>query len=362
MTHPRMALLLLTACVPEDTATPATDHVAPGPYAVGHTRRLLDDPARDRALTVEIWYPARTPSPAVPVPEAFFPEGPDRDAWADLVSAAPPGCVTREAPAAGGPPLTGTWPGVLFSHCHACVRFSSFSLAGHLASHGWLVVAPDHAGNTLPDALAGAALPLDDATLQLRLGDQVAVLDAALSGGLLPDGVQLDPARVAAAGHSFGSVTTGLFVQEDGRPAAALALAAPMENPLLSGVRTASLGVPTAFVLAEEDGSIGAPGNALLEADHARAAPPSWLLRLPDAGHWSVTDLAGLTPDVMAGCGSAPRQLDPRQTVTFPPASGFLGTTRAFAAAFLAATLGDDPSAIERLDLGAALSTRRVDP
>lgn len=62
-------------------------------------------------------------------------------------------------------------------------------------------------------------------------------------------------------GHSFGGVTAGMVLTEDTRPRAGLALAVPMENPLLPGVVVADLQVPLLFVRAIEDNSITEIGN-----------------------------------------------------------------------------------------------------
>ena len=46
------------------------------------------------------------------------------------------------------PALGGPWPIILFSHGNQGIKEQSFFLTEHLASHGYLVVAPDHQYNT----------------------------------------------------------------------------------------------------------------------------------------------------------------------------------------------------------------------
>ena len=77
--------------------------------------------------TIDVWYPARGEAAGSyePLPEV-------------------------DAPAPGlAEPLDGRYPLVVFSHGSGGVRFQSYFLAEWLASHGYLVAAPDHAGDTV---------------------------------------------------------------------------------------------------------------------------------------------------------------------------------------------------------------------
>src|SRR5262249_55406045 len=51
------------------------------------------------------------------------------------------------------------FPLVLFSHGNGGIRIQSFFFAAHMASHGYVVVSPDHRGNTFVDSLLGIADP-----------------------------------------------------------------------------------------------------------------------------------------------------------------------------------------------------------
>jgi predicted dienelactone hydrolase len=168
----------------------------------------------------------------------------DRARYAALLAETPEGCPTRTLHAArDAAPAEGPFPLLVFSHCFACTRFSSASLAEHLDSHGFAVAAPDHAGNTLFDDLDEKVTPLDTTTLEQRASDVVALLDALLDPNGLATPAALrgrfDATRVGAYGHSFGSVTTGLVTQRDPRVKASAGIAAPMENVLLPGVKIA---------------------------------------------------------------------------------------------------------------------------
>src|SRR5690606_31082340 len=140
---------------------------------------------------------------------------------------APDECVRKQSNSAAAPELASVakpLPTVVFSHCHGCARFSSYSLAERLASHGFLVAAVDHAGSTLFDQLLDELPPLDASTLELRRDDVIRVIDELLdpAAASLPSELVglADGERLGALGHSFGAVTTGLVLQDDPRPRA----------------------------------------------------------------------------------------------------------------------------------------------
>ena len=302
-------------------AAPAIEYTLPGPHPVGNARFLL--PAGERELLVEVWYPADAGAAELaamghPIAD-FVPDGPDRVAFEDLLAGlSPAGQIgtrlqTRSAldgaPAAGGP-----WPTLVFSHCFNCVRFSTFSVAERLASHGFIVAAPDHAGGTLFDAIKGDSADIGEAFLQVRRVDLGLVLDALLDANATAVPAPLrglaDPARVGVYGHSYGAATAGRLAQEDPRVRAALPIAAPVENPLFPNTHVADIHVPMLSILAEEDNSIGKLGNNLIGTNFTAQNPPAWLLRVRDAGHWNFTDICGLTAGFSAGCGEGMRQTD----------------------------------------------------
>lgn len=363
----RSALLLaciLSACSGSDA--PSIDYAAPGPYPVGNTTLTITDQARGRALTVELWYPAVDSARPLadtghPVPE-FVADSAQRQQYQDLLSSAPTGCPSAQtssardvelalAPAPDDPLSdlrTDGWPLLLFSHCHECVRFSSFAIAEHLASHGFIVAAPDHTGNTLFDGLAGTGVDLGEEFLQVRAEDisfvASFILDAepAPDAGALPDGLpsSIDRDRIGMLGHSFGAVTTGLVTQDDARVRAGLALASPMENAFLPGVRMNNIDKPVGFLVAVEDNSITEIGNRFMRDNFAAANPPAWKGEVADAGHWSFSDVAGLHEPFMPGCGAGARQTDLSE-FEYLPADAGSAIASSYAAAFFAAYLYD---------------------
>ncbi len=157
-----VAAILAAAC--GNDAEPELDprYESPGAFGVGNATLTMTDDSRDRTLTVEVWYPQQGSGQGTPV-EEFVVSTADQATYQGLLEEAPVGCPstqagsTRDAISAGDEPL----PLLVFSHCHNCVRFSSFAIAERLASHGFVVAAPDHAGNTLFDDLAGTGVELN---------------------------------------------------------------------------------------------------------------------------------------------------------------------------------------------------------
>jgi predicted dienelactone hydrolase len=322
----RVALLVtIAAC---GGTSPDLSVEADGPHQVGTTRVDLTDSARGRTLTAQLWFP--TDAIAADVAITMLEADPHRTQYGHLLDAAPT-CPTRTLHVAlDAAPSAGPWPLVAFSHCHDCVRFSEATVAARLASHGFVVVAVDHTGNTIYDHLAGHEETIGSDFLMVRAADIRFAIDQVLA---MPIGAQIDHDAIGVFGHSFGGVTAGLVAQTDPRIKAALSIAAPMDNPLVPGVDIAQLHVPLAFVVAKEDNSITELGNKLIrDNNYAAATVPAWKVEVADAGHWSFSDVDGLADIFMAGCGQGTRQTDGTAFTYLDPPAG-----RALAASFVTA-------------------------
>ncbi len=328
----------------------ARDFFSPGDFTVGVTSGSLTDTTRDdRTLAVEVWYPAESKGAASAVLD-FETDSERRTTLSMLLDDAPTECVakttqsTRDASA-----WAGEYPLVLYSHCFSCTRWSAHAVMERLASHGYVVVAPDHTGDTLFDGLQGMGLPLDPSLVPLRTADIRFVLDRVLADDVLPNGLKIDPARVGMLGHSIGSVTAGSVADEDARIGAVLGVAAPMENPLFPGGMLASIDVPIGMLLATEDNSILEVGNEVIRLNFAEANEPAYRLDIVDAGHWSVTNIAGLTEGFAPGCGEGVRQTN-GQPFTYLDVDTANDITATFVTAFFAAHLEGDADAIALLE------------
>ena len=90
-------------------------------------------------------------------------------------------------------------------------------------------------------------------------------------------------------------------------------------------------------MLAEEDNSILEVGNTFLRDNFDRAPPPVWRVDIADAGHWSVSDICGLTEKFIAGCGDGVRHSNDRMGESFEyrPRAEVVSITNHFVTAFL---------------------------
>ncbi|MEZ5501705.1 MAG: hypothetical protein R3E50_03240 [Halioglobus sp.] len=349
-------LLILSGCSDghdnTDTGAQTYSYDGKGPYPVGNLTVSVMNAREGRLLNVEIWYPAAGAEGTQSILDFATSEA-EREELRSLLVNVPGQCTRRETAASRAPvPVASPtqFPLVIFSHCYECTRYSSFSLAERLASHGIAVAAPDHARNTLFDS--GAMLNVE--FLATRASDVEAVLDELLTENspALPEFLQgrFDPNRVAVAGHSYGAVTAGKVLQDDPRFRAGLIIAAPVESPVFPGVTVANINEPLMFMLAEEDNSIGSLGNAVLRANYDAAAGPAWKIEIADAGHWSFSDIAGLVPQFNAGCGEGERQTVPGEAFSYIDNVLARDITATYGVRFFAAQLLGDQSAVQGLE------------
>jgi hypothetical protein len=195
----------------------AYDPFERGNLPVGVRTFNWSDPDRnDRLLTVEAWYPATETHRGQDLAEAT------RDTY-ELIPGFPPGWQDAVRDAA---PRVGRFPLVMFSHGFGAHRRQSTFLCTHLASHGYVVAAMDHAGNTIFEtvqmmmaAQMGGPPPDTIAILSdvipARPVDVSFVIDRLLAG--LEGLPELDADRIGMSGHSFGGWTTLMVAGRDRR-------------------------------------------------------------------------------------------------------------------------------------------------
>lgn len=265
----------------------------PGDWAVGVSEAEITG-ARGRTLAVEIWYPVDPGSAAAAEPATYpFPglQVPSEMGLAD-------------APVAPGP-----FPLVVYSHGNGGLRYVSAFLTEHLASQGFVVVAPDHTGNTAIDSFAGTS---EDRSLvsQDRPLDVSATIDAALAGdpGFEDTAPSTDPESVGVIGHSFGGFTAlavagGLGGRpSDQRVDAVVGLAAAtsaLDDSLLGSVE-----VPTLMEWASDDSTVSVALNAD-RPDELIPGRPYGRADIAGAQHQSFTDVCRYQ-DLLATTPEAP--------------------------------------------------------
>lgn len=189
--------LALLVCVSAADArcrpTPLDRWQQPGPLTVARTTLTIADATRptppngsfagapSRTLVTEVWFPESTGAPR---------------------------------------------PLVVSSHGFSGSRTTQADVAAHLASHGYVVAAPQFPLSTL--AAPGGPTTAD---IENQPGDVRAVIDHLLALGDGPLAGAIDPARIGATGLSWGGLTTLLVTFHetlaDARIRAALPIAAP---------------------------------------------------------------------------------------------------------------------------------------
>jgi predicted dienelactone hydrolase len=291
---------------PEDLG-PTAD---PGPYPVGVRTLMLFDSSRldvtgtgPRPVTVEVYYPSTQAAVA----------GVPRDVVSVLGVPVVETRSFRDVAIAPGP-----FPLVLFSHGNDGIRFQSFFFASHLASHGYVVVCPDHRGNTFVDALLGIVDPNVIVNRPLDMSfliDQFSAFTA--QTGNTFDGA-IDTTRIGASGHSFGGYTVfaiaggtsplGTFTDPRVRAILPQAPAAPFP-PEFFGTIT----IPTLILggsideTAPFDSQQLAPFQAL-----PSGAAVVGLGELTDAGHFTFSDFCEVQRDLLAFLGGFDEACQPR--------------------------------------------------
>jgi len=145
-------------------------------------------PLHDRALTVDLWYPARTRGGERPASyTAAFPAEPP----APPASFTVPGIAVRDAKPAGG-----DYPLVIVSHGYSNDPAAMTWLTENLASKGYVIAAIRHADPSITDA-AGFPEPL------LRRPLDIAFVAKDLQASLAAEHL-IDPTRTALVGYSIG--------------------------------------------------------------------------------------------------------------------------------------------------------------
>ncbi len=245
----------------------------------------------------------------------------------------------------------GTYPLIVFSHGNNGIRIQSFFFAAHLASHGYIVVSPDHHGNTFLDGPA-AQDPTPSVNRPLDMSfliDEFTAFDAA--PGNFFEGA-IDEAKIGASGHSFGGFTSFLLAGDDagfGSFTDARVKAILPQAPA-AGFDTAfmeSITVPTLIVGGTIDETTPfateqqAPFDAMLPG-----AAVVGLAELANGGHFSFSDFCEVPADLLEFLGGAEEACEPRHL----PWRYAQNITRYLSINFFDAVLNGDAGALARLD------------
>jgi predicted dienelactone hydrolase len=310
-----------------------------GPYPVGITTLQLSDASRmnttgdgPRPVTVEVYYPSTTAAI----------DGHPKDIATVL------GIPLLETPAYRDVALAadGPYPLVLFSHGNNGIRIQSFFFGAHLASHGYIVVAPDHHGNTFPDTLAGI---LDPQVVTNRPLDMRFLIDTFLDFNASPAGFfagAIDTDKIGMSGHSFGGYTTFALGNGDFEDARVKALLPQAPVAVFDNAFFAGITVPTLIIGGSIDETTPAPEN---QQRPFNALPSGARVvayaNLIDAGHYTFSDFCEVPRELLSFLGGFSEACLPRHI----PWRHAHDLTNYLALNFFDATLRNDAAALARL-------------
>lgn len=255
--------VVTTTTEPAPIAPSLTDLAEPGPFGVG-VRTIVDE-----SVTVEVWYPTEQGSATESYDLRDFTPEIVRNLLAADADSVFTYAATRDASPAGD--ALGL---VLFSHGFTGMRLQSTAITTHLASHGFVVAAPDHPSRDLFNVLGATASGDRDAPVDELLAARALVLDDPELGSLVTE-------AFAAVGHSAGGGTV-------------LSLAGRGEADLLgyislaAGAGDAAMpNVPSLFIAGSLDAVVPPVASA---SAHAGAPAPSTLWLIDGAGHNAFDD------------------------------------------------------------------------
>jgi len=131
-----------------------------GPYPVGKASLLLNDPSRtnrynvptNSSFMVSYWYPALAQAGQLPGPllDKQIAEDPNYSSSTDLIRH----FVAHSIPSADVSPHQAKYPVIIYSHGLGSIRDHNWEKYENLASHGYVVISPDHSdtyGTVFPD-------------------------------------------------------------------------------------------------------------------------------------------------------------------------------------------------------------------
>jgi predicted dienelactone hydrolase len=318
----------LIACGDSSSSPAGGSRDVTGAFAVGHASFNVVGPARDdRPLLVDAWYPVdpvdSQESPLTEYPLADPLTLTSEVAVDDLPVSARPGQTL-----------------LVFSHGYQSIHIQSFGLMEALASHGFIVISPEHTGN----AQASPDDTFDEAAAN-RVPDVSFLIDMMFARSRDPEDPfygRIDEESVGVVGHSFGAMTAiGMAsgwagAEPDPRVTAIAPISAVIDGEMQSDERPstnagfteeqlASITVPVMLIGGTEDVNVPIGNNELAFAQMVNA-PRVYKVDVIGATHnhfAAICPIAntliefGLGPESWPGLG-AEALIEPYETTCGP--------------------------------------------
>ena len=301
----------LLACTPQEEAEPVDvlpfepagpDHapspIEMGPYPVGVQTVAFEDPTRTtegfegpRQVICEIWYPATDEARDATETYVMYdllPPDLQEQIPADALGSLTTNALRDAEPRVIG----GTYPLVLFSHGKGGVRAQSTFFTVPLASHGYVVVAMDHEGDTIVDLLREGDVEIDTTVFAFidRPQDILFLIDE-LTYWEHPLATIIDITRVGVSGHSFGALTSLRTAIMDTRIKAVVAHAPPGIGTVNIGLEESISDIDTPIIIHGGKLDRTLPIEEHTDTIWPKLNPPSYYLTLETAGHFTYSDL-----------------------------------------------------------------------
>jgi predicted dienelactone hydrolase len=297
--------------------------IAPdGPYSIGTTTFVLTDedrpetygpnPGRPRQIPIHVWYPAEA-------------DNQDPPGWLDAGTSQAistefglPGFfldhlqLTETHAVVDATVLNGDWPIVIYSHGWTGFGRISPDQPEHLASHGFVVFAPDHTYGALVARLPDRLEPFDEAALPDEETVSEAEYEAASRAlvstyaadlqflldelpGIPVPGLtsRLDLDRIGIYGHSTGGGAAVALCHGDERCDAVLGFD-PWVEPVPDTVIEQGLTQP--FLAIRSDPWVDLPNDERLRLLHEAGSARSELLVLSGSNHYDFVAVSQISP------------------------------------------------------------------
>lgn len=264
-----------------EPACPEAPYAVSGPFSSGVT--MLDA----NGVATEVWYPIEKSAAAGKAKatydmRAWLPEA-ERAKISDAIAPIHTMNAYRDVPVARG--AAAKFPIVLFSHGLGGYRMQTSFLMAHLASWGFVAVAPEHFERGLAVVLGGDFTKIDTTKGPDQLRAALArVREEGRAGGLF-DGV-LDADRIAVTGHSMGGAAASVVAADPGVRGAVM-LASPGYGELPSGQ-------PSLFLWGASD-AVASQGS--IDQSYQKQPSPRRSIGIAQAGHLAFSDLCAIGAD-----------------------------------------------------------------